>query len=193
MQNIWNTQYVQGKWDYLEELPEQHRYAIISSYIYSQCSKGSILDVGSGTGILLKFIDLTRYKYTGIDISPIALEHTNYQQPGVAAICSRVEEFSPQQSNSFQVIIFNEILYYLKGPCSEISRYCQFLSPNGLLIVSMYHPPANKPEGAKFVQSIWEEIRLHLNQQLEEIDHTFLCNRTTNREWNIRLYICNNK
>lgn len=176
---LWNTQYSRGEWDYLEELAEQHRYVIISSYISSKHPKSSVLDIGSGTGILLKFINPARYAYTGIDISPIALKHIRYQQPNVTTICSKIEDFSPTPERKFDVIVFNEVLYYLKKPSDQIDKYRQFLSPNGLLIISMWRPPFHDVVRRKFFQSIWDEINLRFNQKtklLNESDHVYIGN-----------------
>jgi SAM-dependent methyltransferase len=40
--------------------------------------------------------------------------------------------------NKFDVIIFNEVIYYLDDPLKELERYSEFLTKDGFFIISIY-------------------------------------------------------
>ena len=98
---------------------------------------GRILDVGCGEGVLQEH--LSSYgDYTGIDIFPATLAKA---QPRADARTRFVEAdartFTPDQP--FDLIVWNECLYYLQDPIATIARYRDFLAPSGVIIVSMFY------------------------------------------------------
>jgi len=52
------------------------------------------------------------------------------------------EKFAPD--STFDMIIFNQCLYYMADPVSMLRRYAEFLSPSGRMIVSMYDCARNR-------------------------------------------------
>jgi 2-polyprenyl-3-methyl-5-hydroxy-6-metoxy-1,4-benzoquinol methylase len=136
--STWNSQYIKGRWKYMDQLNELPRYSAIVGLIAYLKPNGKILDVGCGEGIIFKKIRPYGYKkYVGIDISDNAInkignkfyENTNFYNVDV-------ESFTIEES--FDVIIFNEVLYYLKEPLLTANRIFNLLNNDGIFIVSSY-------------------------------------------------------
>ena len=133
----WNRQYEQGQWRSLEDLSEVSHYSIISGYC-SYLGAATILDVGCGQGILAKMLKAQPYRqYLGIDISSEAIfeAQSRFGDGRTHFTISDAKEFVPGEL--FDVIIFNECLYYLEEPDLLLLHYAQFLSPKGRMIVSI--------------------------------------------------------
>jgi ubiquinone/menaquinone biosynthesis C-methylase UbiE len=73
----------------------------------------SLLEVGCGAGILLSRLDPALIAhYVGLDVSSLALDEARITYPNGNFVHSYAEAFS-SDANSFDVIIFNESIYYL--------------------------------------------------------------------------------
>ena len=75
----WNRQYKKGRWDYLKDDKEAPRYAKIIELIkYHSKKKPSILDLGSGEGVLRIRLDTENIGYfLGINFSKFSIETAN--------------------------------------------------------------------------------------------------------------------
>jgi len=131
------NEHEQSGWARLRNVTELGRYSIIQGWCQHFAREGSILDVGCGEGILQEHLSGYR-SYTGIDLFPgpvakasaKADARTRFQQADAAT-------YAPD--TKFDVIIWNECLYYLENPIDTIQRYCEYLTPNGVMIVSMFY------------------------------------------------------
>lgn len=134
----WETQYQTGKWKYMEQLSEFPRYSTIIGYIAFLKLGGAILDVGCGEGILFERYRPYGYsKYLGIDISQVALAKlTQKQDENTSFVKADVETYEPTED--FDVIIFNETLYYFHEPLKVFKRYTRALKEDGIIIVETY-------------------------------------------------------
>ncbi len=142
--NTWNEQYLEGKWDTLRSNWEDARFDVMRKFMGSYSVKGKILEIGCGEGLLQAQLDPVIYSsYLGIDISEVAVQRALYLENS----CTRyraadMEEFNPAEK--FDMIIFNESLYYAKCPCSTMLKYMGFLEENGVFITSIYETTRNK-------------------------------------------------
>jgi 2-polyprenyl-3-methyl-5-hydroxy-6-metoxy-1,4-benzoquinol methylase len=134
----WNAEYASGRWDYLEKFGELAHYSVVVGYCAFFKPRGAILDVGCGTGILMHRLRTVGYaSYLGVDLSEKAIEHARISQNGTTRFeVANAEIFQPPES--YDVIIFNEILYYLPDPRGVFLRYARYLRPRGIIIVSMH-------------------------------------------------------
>src|SRR2546425_4514291 len=72
--DIWEAQYKNGHWDRLGSIDDIAHYMVIAAYVHRINDSPSILEVGCGTGILLKLLARFGFKrYHGIDISAEAI------------------------------------------------------------------------------------------------------------------------
>lgn len=134
----WNTEYQSGRWTFMEDLDELARYTVLAGYLIYLKPKAAILDVGCGQGILCERLQPQSYaKYVGLDISEVALAKLALKQNAQTVfICADAETYQP--SELFDVIVFNETLYYFYRPFTAFHRYAQALQPEGIMIVSTY-------------------------------------------------------
>lgn len=137
----WNREYRSGRWDLLEnDSSEKARSAIIAMYCSHFFPSAKILDIGCGVGILSDFLNADqKQNYLGIDLSSIAA-NTARQKRNLRVLTEKAEDF--QATESFDVIVFNEVLYYLDSD-EILRRYTTYLRPNGIIVVSafrIWHP-----------------------------------------------------
>jgi SAM-dependent methyltransferase len=135
---IWESQYRDGRWIFLQELDQMTRYSVIAGYIQALKPKGRLLDVGCGEGILLDRLGADNYsKFVGIDFAQTAIERAlRKQHPRSIFIQADAEIYVPNET--FDTTIFNEVLYYFADPLDVARRYRAWLSPGGLFITSLY-------------------------------------------------------
>ena len=125
--------YASGRWDYLADISESHRYSlIIGCADFYKPRERAVLDVGCGEGILQKRMAYTRY--VGVDVNAEAIRRA---QPRVTANTefhlAPGESFEP--TGTFDVIVFNEALYYIPQPLAVFERYRRYLKADGIMIV----------------------------------------------------------
>ena len=137
-----------GQWDYLEGLSEAHRFSIIAG-ISDMIMPGPkrVLDVGCGEGTLLKRMNCSQY--IGLDLSQIAIDRARGIKHDAASFhLTTAEDYQPQ--GQFDVIVFNESLYYMPKPIEIFERYRKSLAPNGIIIVCMFQ--------TYLAKKIWQRI-----------------------------------
>ena len=139
----WENQYEEGRWKRLDNIDELARYNIITGYYDYYLSEGfldnrNLLDVGCGHGILQKKLNRIGYSsYTGLDISEKAIIKASENSDKSTSFFQQDLE-SYNTTKKFDFIIFNEVLVYVKSPSSIIRRYTNYLSKNGIIIISEY-------------------------------------------------------
>jgi len=137
---IWDEEFARGQWEYLEDTSKDIIYGFLEKY----ANKGSILDLGCGSGNTGNELAVTVYsKYTGVDISEVAIQRAvarsikNGRQGRNEYVCNDIASFSPRMR--YDVILFRESIFYI--PLSRIkaalNRYSRFLTENGVFIVRM--------------------------------------------------------
>jgi 2-polyprenyl-3-methyl-5-hydroxy-6-metoxy-1,4-benzoquinol methylase len=134
----WEREYTTGHWDYLRTLEQAARYQVIAGYVQHFAPGGSVLDVGCGDGHLQEILARAGYeRYLGLDLSSEAIrraasrgdERTDFRQ---------VEVDELETDERFDVVVFNEVLYYLAAPMEVLDRYERFLTPEGIFVASIH-------------------------------------------------------
>ena len=135
----WDGMYRDKEPDRYKSLEQFARYAVIEGYCKSLPRPFSLLEVGCGAGILLSRLDPALIAdYVGLDVSSLALDEARITYPNGNFVHSYAEAFS-SDANSFDVIIFNESIYYLHNLVTQFNRYLSLLTPGGHAIVSITH------------------------------------------------------
>lgn len=136
-QNQWEQEYRDGSWSHLQNARELAHYSVIIGYCMHYRPGGSLLDVGCGEGVLQRRLRALGYShYLGIDRSEEAIARAQVEQDARTEFrCADAEAYKPQ--DTFDVIIFNEVLYYLKDPVDVVRRVARALNPDGIAIISM--------------------------------------------------------
>jgi 2-polyprenyl-3-methyl-5-hydroxy-6-metoxy-1,4-benzoquinol methylase len=103
----------------------------------------SVLDAGCAGASLSICLNEKFDQYLGIDISQVAISEakklTENRKKGPGKIDFVVSDLQAfETSEKFDVIVFNEVLYYLKIEYLEkiLNHYLNFLLPGGLIIIS---------------------------------------------------------
>ncbi len=137
----WSSAYGGGGRDYSGPA-EAARYGILAAYLRLVEESPSILDFGCGTGLVLERIQGIPFRdYVGIDSSPVAIELARERVPGVGTFV--VGEDVPPTAGPFDVIICNEVLYYLSDPGAVLDRFRTVLRPGGSLLTSILRHPGD--------------------------------------------------
>jgi 2-polyprenyl-3-methyl-5-hydroxy-6-metoxy-1,4-benzoquinol methylase len=133
--SLWEQQYGEGHWDFLHTLGELGRFSVMVGYLRELTPDGALLDVGCGEGLLYKRMQPRNSPYLGLDISASAIEKARASKGGTF-VCADAEQFVV--SDTYDVIIFNESLYYFSDPVGTVARYSASLRPHGILMVSTF-------------------------------------------------------
>jgi predicted TPR repeat methyltransferase len=135
--NKWDAQYRTGQWTHLDDQREFARYALLAAYIQRRGKAIYLLDIGCGEGIILKYLKPELIsQYDGIDIAQAALDRIQNRRSQDRYICSGIQDFSPDAR--WDVILFNEVLYYTDDPVEQIAKFESALTPQGYFLISMH-------------------------------------------------------
>jgi len=179
----WEQQFRQGVWDVLKSVAEVPRYGAICAYLKYLDRPISLLDVGCGEGLILKFCDREwLHHYSGLDISQEALNKITTLLPGDNLICSSVEEFSTEQR--FDVILFNEVLYYTTDPYSQLVKFKKYLNPGGFFLVSTFKSLGLFARNSRNLRLVWQLIS---DCKWKIIDDVVIKNASRGLSWRIAL------
>lgn len=135
---VWDEQYRSGHWELMRGADELARYATIAAWLHRLHPGGSVLDVGSGEGILLEHLrPLGGGRYLGVDISGVAVERGRARRHRDAEfVAADAERWLPE--TSFDALVFNECVYYFEQPVLTVQRYLDRLSPGGTVVLSIF-------------------------------------------------------
>jgi 2-polyprenyl-3-methyl-5-hydroxy-6-metoxy-1,4-benzoquinol methylase len=138
----WNRQYAASTWNYLANLEQVPRYAIIEGWRSRLKPGGSVLDLGCGEGTLLEHIrPAGSVTYIGVDLAQVAIASAAAKIRDASRerfVCADFRSFETPAGSAFDVIVFNEVLYYVADPVAVVRRYRKALAPGGLIIVSVF-------------------------------------------------------
>lgn len=156
---LWDNQFRDGKWNYLGSQSQMGHYLTIIGCIAGLKKKPNILDAGCGQGILLKYLDPINFnEYLGIDFSSEAIKQAkDYENNQINFSVSKIETW--KSDKIFDIIIFNESIYYLENPIETLLEYDNYLSEGGFFIISIYSYKNN--------YKIWKELKNNFKIEYE--------------------------
>jgi SAM-dependent methyltransferase len=143
--STWEQKYTDGRWDFMRELHELPRYAVIAALVHRVAPAGRILDVGCGEGLLVDHLRPLGYgRYTGTDISEAAISAATKARADDRTTFEAGDAETYAITDDFDLIVFNESLAYLREPLGTIARYQSRLAPGGIFVVSMFVTPRHE-------------------------------------------------
>lgn len=177
----WDAEYASGRWNQLSGLGELAHYSVIAGYCHYLKPKAAILDVGCGDGVLLDRLHPGNVRrYVGVDYSAEAIRRANGREAGLADSMAapsgeplgsraRSQRFVVADARAydpgeyFDVVVFNESLYYFEDPLGVMARYQRWLESDGVFIVSMNQTPDTLKLRRKLgaVYALVDEVQVH--------------------------------
>lgn len=168
----WDYQYRRGTWDNLPA--ERGRLEAVIALIASHYLAPSILEIGCGKAIMLQQMQADAFStYTGVDLSKVAInEASRYSSQNVHFINADMHTFVPDAC--YDVIVFNESLYYAKDPAALFDRYLPYLNVGASVTISAFQN--------KYTAHLWPAIEqkwkpIHMQQVIND-----------GYVWDIRMY-----
>jgi 2-polyprenyl-6-hydroxyphenyl methylase/3-demethylubiquinone-9 3-methyltransferase len=140
-----DDEYAHGRWEYLNNLGEMSRYAVIAGYCRYGGDVSSVLDLGCGSGVLRRWLrPLEAIDYVGVDLSNVAIDTASQEwtDDSTSFVAMDVATYVPDRK--FDVIVFNEILYYFEQPGDNLERFAAFLQENGRFVISLWDAPESQ-------------------------------------------------
>ncbi|MGZ3429776.1 MAG: class I SAM-dependent methyltransferase, partial [Polyangia bacterium] len=140
----WEREYGDGKWQKLDSTAQLGHYALIAGYVSHLFPEApSIVDIGCGHGRLHQLLRRSPFaSYVGLDLSSTAIEQA------AASACAKsrfeVADFTTwNPGRAYDVIIFNESIYYAPDPIAQLVRYGAQLTDGGVMVLSMVQSSMN--------------------------------------------------
>ena len=133
----WDASYASGSLDFYGALSEQGRYGVLVGLIRAFSGKARILDVGCGVGVLRARIpDEDVEIYVGIDPSKVAIAKAEAQAFSKSRF--EVAERPAPEAGTFDLIVLNEMMYYVEDLDGLMIALKSHLAPGGWLLTSMF-------------------------------------------------------
>jgi SAM-dependent methyltransferase len=113
---------------------------------FFQQKKLRILDIACGNGRFYKFLTrhLTDFHivYLGIDSNPKVIKYALHENPGIKIANEDILEDGFSLKENYDVVVIFGFMHHLPGKIYRLrwlSKICQKLNKNGLLIVSLWN------------------------------------------------------
>jgi len=147
----WEIGYSTGEWERLRDVSQLAHYSQIVGYCAYFKPGGAILDIGCGEGLVQEKLRPYGYRrYVGIDIADEAIRRASRKQDDRTEFL-RADAAEFHHEERFDVIIFNECLYYFPDPIELLKKYERFLCRGGIFVVSMY--------GVERTERLWSILK----------------------------------
>ena len=191
-----NSEWASGYWDYMRSAPEASRYGTIAAFVRSASAR-RILDVGCGEGELLAHLP-ENIRYVGYDISPEAIKkaRSRFWQRKALFLVGVMDGIDDPRiaRTSFDLIVFNVILYLAKDKTAIVRDHARLLSEGGHIIISTFssmkrggpyvaqlvekdlNEPRKLPAHAENIHPFWPGFFTELEQDFEPLAFTTLFN-----------------
>ena len=134
----WDADYASGALEHYGSPYERVRYSVLIGFL-RVLEPRTILDLGCGVGLLRAHIeDLGFEEYLGIDPSAVAIESARAQEFSRSHF-----EVGTHPTGIHDVIVCNEMLYYVPDLDDLLGRIAASLAPGGKLVTSIYKHPGD--------------------------------------------------
>ncbi len=123
----------------------------------------NVLEIGSATGLFLKYMDLQGFKSTGIELCKESVEYGK-KEYGVNLINGRLEEIKLNQG-TFDFIHFSHLIEHVNNPPDFLMKIYNLLKKGGYIMLAT---PNSSGLFAKYYKESWRCI---------VDDHLFIFNK----------------
>jgi 2-polyprenyl-3-methyl-5-hydroxy-6-metoxy-1,4-benzoquinol methylase len=179
----WEREYQQGLWDRLSSDGEFAHNLVVGGFIRRRAKPYRLLDVGCGSGVILRYLDLNMVtQYTGVDLAQAALDRIELKRPQDRYVCSSLEEFNPVEK--WDVILFNEVLYYTNDPVAHLRKFEKCLYSGGAFVVSMHKKHSPFAYNNRCIRRVCHYFRQARYSLIEAVD---VCKILSATHWQVFL------
>jgi 2-polyprenyl-3-methyl-5-hydroxy-6-metoxy-1,4-benzoquinol methylase len=138
--NDWDVRYADGRLDFYGHPRDSARYGALIGMIREFPRKPRVLDVGCGVGFLrAKIGDDAIDSFVGIDPSAVAIDRA--QERGFANSSFYVGELPTPEMGQFDIIVLNEVIYYVTDRPAMLEKLQAQVAPDGLVLTSILRHP----------------------------------------------------
>jgi 2-polyprenyl-3-methyl-5-hydroxy-6-metoxy-1,4-benzoquinol methylase len=138
----WDREYASGRLNYYGAFRERGRYGVLLAYLSGREGPMRLLDFGCGTGILRhRLAHLPISEYVGIDPSAEAIEAARKEHGDAGRF--HVADQVDASMGMFDVIVCNEVLYYVEDLPATLERLRGSLKPGGWVMTSVVRHPGD--------------------------------------------------
>ena len=163
-------------------------FRALHNHIWSELSRrlsvqAAILDAGCGTGGLIRRLAPLRaeWKWTGVDLSPLAIELARKRCGDVAELREGSVTSLPFDDELFDAVVSADVLYHLDDDWSALREFHRVLRPRGILVINV---PAYRWLWSYHDEAVAGRRRYDRSEILEKISRVgFLQGRATH--WNL--------
>lgn len=187
-QATWNEEFTSGEWDRLYKLEQMPRYSILAGYAQRLfASEPAVLDIGCGQGVLLTYLRNSFSSYLGVDFSASAIElaRSRNSAGNVRFVQADVDAETydiGRERRPFDLIVFNEMLYYVKDPGRVVARHLDLLGPRSRVAASMIRMDG-KLKGTD-TEPIWKTVG-----ELLRLEHRVaVTDSSAGKTWDLALF-----
>lgn len=179
----WTGAYTGGGVAFYGGLTELARYSLLAGYIRfwppeADVQSWRVLDVGCGTGILRRYLDDVPFtEYVGVDLSPAAV--ATAEARGFPRSRFVVGDAAEIELGQFDVVVLNEVLYYVPEPRAFLESMRRRLTSSGIVLVSMWRHPGDR--------SLWRVVDTDLNL-VDRVEARNRANQMNTRGWTVAAY-----
>lgn len=132
-----------GDWQDLDSPRQVPRYVAIADILRSFSADSDVLDVGCGEAVLRNYLP-KNCNYTGVEQSAKAVRLALERNISTKIIHTGAESFDAH-GERFDIIVFNEMLYYVADPVGLLQKYAALLRQGGVILCSIFQKPGSVP------------------------------------------------
>jgi 2-polyprenyl-3-methyl-5-hydroxy-6-metoxy-1,4-benzoquinol methylase len=149
----WDAQYRAGSLGRYGDLAELARYSVLVGYIAWHAARRpehgpTILDVGCGVGLLRERLDGVAFaQYVGVDLSAPAIAEADargFARSRFVVGDVTTPDFDRLDLGRSDVVVLNEMLYYVPDPAAFLDRLRALVQPGGVVVVSVWRHPGDR-------------------------------------------------
>jgi 2-polyprenyl-6-hydroxyphenyl methylase/3-demethylubiquinone-9 3-methyltransferase len=135
---FWEEEYRERHLGYYESVAYLPPYSILIGYLREIGGEPTIVDIGSGSGVLRKRLGGTPLgRYVGVDHAPAAIDQANAEL-GDDRTTFVVGESPPDEFAPYDVAICNEVLYCVPDAAWLLDRIRDAVRPGGHVLMSIW-------------------------------------------------------
>lgn len=124
---------------YLASADYDLRVSNLADFIYHKLpvKHGTLLDVGAGNGLLIKFFKAKGFTSSGIELSSELVEKMK-SDPYLQGVTVSTGDITQVKGNeSYDVVICNDVIEHIENDNLALQNLWTFVKKNGLLVVSV--------------------------------------------------------